>query len=111
MLTSVSMAATTVPTSAALLLDCPLKIQDTLLTIPMIPSPMMMRVSNCRRSTRWVYLKLSMRQMMAMRKIRRPSTMAITTLDHPLLVRASDHIRTVCDIQSNLFLKSNFPSG
>jgi hypothetical protein len=81
MLTSVSIAATTVPTSVALLPVCPLKIQDTLLTIPIIPSPMMIRVSNCKRSTRWVYLKLSMRQMIAMRKMRRPSTMAITTLD------------------------------
>jgi hypothetical protein len=81
-LTRIIMAATTVPTSVALLSDCPLKMQDTLFTIPIIPSPMMIRVSSCKRSTRCVYLKLRMRQMIAMRKIRSPSAMEITTLHH-----------------------------
>lgn len=74
-LTSNKTAATTVPISVELFVACPLKIHDTLLTMPMIPSPMMIRVSSWHRSTRCVYLKLTTRQTIAMRKIASPSTM------------------------------------
>ena len=74
----------TVPISLMLLLVCPFVIHETLLTMPMMPSPMMMRVSNCSRSTRCVYLKLMMRQIIAMRNMQRPSVIEITTLNVPV---------------------------
>jgi hypothetical protein len=51
-----------------------------LFTIPMIPSPMMISVSSCSRSTRCVNLKLTIRQKIAIAKIARPSRMAMTNL-------------------------------
>jgi hypothetical protein len=84
MLTRMSTAATTVPTSVALFDVCPLNRHATDFTKPMIPSPIIINVSSCKRSTKCVYLKLRMRQKIAIRKMESPSTIETTTLNQAL---------------------------